>query len=151
MDADNMQGDRVVRHCTEWSECDVTGGGCCRIGLFGGKPSLGTCMNACRQRKPVQGDEAVDEPAPAPVPRSMLSKAISYIKAEVSAVTSTITDDEVAARLDACRSCSSLTPSKEQGQVGWCNSCGCGQGRRAELTVKSRMPAATCPLNRWPR
>ncbi len=29
--------------CRHWINCGVIGGGCCRLGRYGGKPSLGTC------------------------------------------------------------------------------------------------------------
>ena len=29
--------------CRHWHDCGIIGGGCCRIGRYGGKPSLGTC------------------------------------------------------------------------------------------------------------
>lgn len=33
--------------CKYWSNCNVTGGGCCSLNLFGGKPSTGVCLTAC--------------------------------------------------------------------------------------------------------
>ncbi len=30
-------------HCIHWKDCKVTGGGCCALGRFGGKPSHGIC------------------------------------------------------------------------------------------------------------
>jgi hypothetical protein len=32
--------------CEHWAACGVRGGGCCGLGLYGGRPSLGTCQ-AC--------------------------------------------------------------------------------------------------------
>ena len=29
--------------CRHWYACGILGGGCCRQGRYGGKPSLGTC------------------------------------------------------------------------------------------------------------
>lgn len=81
--------------------------------------------------------------------KSFLSKAISYAKAEVSLLTQFISEEDVRKRLDACQGCSNLKPSREPGQLGWCGACGCGKNARAELTVKVRMPAATCPLGKW--
>lgn len=51
-------------------------------------------------------------------------------------------------RLAACRAC----PHREEvpGEGEFCTQCGCGRRRRAELTVKTSMPAAKCPLGKWP-
>ncbi len=91
-----------------------------------------------------------NEPVEAPPEKSFLQKAVSYVKAEVSLITSFIGEEEVRQRLEACRTCSHLEPSKQDGQLGWCTACGCGKKARAELTIKGRMPAATCPKGRWP-
>jgi hypothetical protein len=85
-----------------------------------------------------------------PAPKSLVEKAVSYVKAEVSNVVSSIPEETVSLRLAECRQCPSLKPSPMEGEVGWCSSCGCGQNPRAELTVKAKMPAATCPKNKWP-
>jgi hypothetical protein len=133
-------------NCKHWSDCRVRGGGCCALGLYGGKPSEGTCTRACKKRDPV----GVDEPSPESQPLSFVSKAVSYVRAEVSLLTQFIPESKVEERLDACRACPSLKPSTEPDQFGWCGACGCGKNKRAELTVKARMPAATCPKKLWP-
>jgi len=78
----------------------------------------------------------------------LLSKAMSWAKAEMSAIISKLPDDKYEARMSACRACNSLDPLPEP-QVGYCKACGCGRSARAELTVKGRMPGARCPLKRW--
>jgi len=35
--------------CRYWKDCDITGGGCCRIKAFD-RPSYGTCANCSRRR-----------------------------------------------------------------------------------------------------
>jgi hypothetical protein len=85
-----------------------------------------------------------------PQRQNLLQKAVSYVKAEVSAIVSSISDGDVERRLEACRNCPQLMMSPKEGEVGWCKACGCGNGGRAELTVKTKMPAAKCPLNKWP-
>lgn len=40
----NLQTD-----CKHWSECGVNGGGCCGLGLYGGRPSRGVCL-ICKSR-----------------------------------------------------------------------------------------------------
>lgn len=131
--------------CDNWSECAVKGGGCCALGLYGGKPSYGICTKACPQRVVTLG---IPEK---PEKKSIISKAISYLKAEASAIISSIPDDEKVARLDACKNCEHLQKSDKEGELGWCKACGCGQNRRAELTIKATMPAATCPKGKWPK
>lgn len=152
-------GDLVNEICDHWSDCGVKGGGCCAKNLYGGRPSLGICTRSCSSRVvgltirkseiPDQLEQEAENQAPMEAP-SLLSKAISYAKAEISRFTQTITEAEIAARIDMCRSCSKLVKSTEDGKIGWCDSCGCGKAARAELTIKATMPAATCPLNKWP-
>jgi len=33
--------------------------------------------------------------------------------------------------------------------LGFCTKCGCGANPRAQLTVKLKLPATSCPLNKW--
>ena len=33
--------------------------------------------------------------------------------------------------------------------LGFCTKCGCGANPRAQLTVKLRLPATSCPLDKW--
>ena len=33
--------------CKHWSDCGVNRGGCCAKGLYGGRPSAGTCLKVC--------------------------------------------------------------------------------------------------------
>jgi hypothetical protein len=35
--------------CKHWKDCDIQGGGCCSLGLYGGQPSLGIC-NRCEKK-----------------------------------------------------------------------------------------------------
>lgn len=82
--------------------------------------------------------------------RSLMAKAFDWAKAEASLLTQgPLPDDAYAARVAACRACDQFDP-REAPQVGWCKACGCGQNARAEMTIKGRMPAANCPLDKWP-
>lgn len=56
--------------CIEWSECGVNGGGCCRRGLFGGKPSFGICVNHCDL---YAGPKDILPPAPPAEPIAVVS------------------------------------------------------------------------------
>lgn len=77
----------------------------------------------------------------------LIAKAASWIKAEASRVLEgDLPEDQYQARLKACRACPKL---KAGDPVGWCGACGCGTRRRAELSIKAKMPKATCPLKKW--
>jgi len=82
---------------------------------------------------------------PKPVP-SIAARAMSWAKAEASAIVGEITQDEIDARISACLACE----HRDAGEpVGWCKRCGCGRSHAAELSRKARLPAATCPAGRW--
>lgn len=82
---------------------------------------------------------------PAPVP-SIAARAVSWARAEASALVQSLTDQQVEARIAACLACE----HREAGDpVGWCKRCGCGRSPAAELSRKARLPASTCPANRW--
>lgn len=84
------------------------------------------------------------------VPLTPAQKALSYVKAEVSlALKGPVPKEQWIRRLETCNACENLDRSEAEGELGWCNKCGCGRAARAELTVKGRMPAATCPYHLW--
>ena len=89
-----------------------------------------------------------DHPCPEdPATPGPLAKAVSWIRAEASRVLEgDVPEDQYQARLEACRACPKLKPSSP---LGHCGACGCGTRRRAELTIKAKMPRATCPLGKW--
>lgn len=89
-----------------------------------------------------------DHPCPGePEQPGRLAKVLRWLKAEASTVLEgELPEDKYQARLEACRSCDRLKPGQP---LGWCGACGCGTRRRAELTIKAKMPAATCPLGLW--
>jgi hypothetical protein len=81
---------------------------------------------------------------------SLWEKAKSWLKAEASVITDgKLADEHYNARIEMCRSCEHLD-ARPAPAVGFCKACGCGNNARAELTVKGRMPAATCPKGKWP-
>lgn len=89
-----------------------------------------------------------DHPCPEdPATPGPLAKAVSWVKAEASRVLEgDVPEDQYQARLEACRACPKL---KAGNPVGWCSACGCGTRGRAELSIKAKMPRATCPLGKW--
>lgn len=81
------------------------------------------------------------------------AKLASYAAAEASLFSQGPVSDAVfAARTgpDGCGSCERRRESPRD-PIGFCGECGCGTAIRAALTIKGRMPAATCPLDppRW--
>lgn len=96
---------------------------------------------------------APSKPATAePEKKGLLSKAVSWVKAEASLVTQgPLTDEAYGLRISQCLACDSLDRHPDPDKVGWCKSCGCGRKGRAELTVKGRMPKSTCPKGKWPK
>jgi hypothetical protein len=84
---------------------------------------------------------------PKPVP-SLTARAVSWAKAEASGILSSISEEQIESRLAACLACEHRERS-EADPVGFCTRCGCGRSPAAALTRKARLPAATCPANRW--
>tara|TARA_R100000655_G_scaffold11743_2_gene26994 strand:+ start:1810 stop:2208 length:399 start_codon:yes stop_codon:yes gene_type:complete len=77
-----------------------------------------------------------------------LQKIKQYAKAEASLLLNGAVDEEIyEARISLCGSCEHLIASNDP--VGHCNECGCGTRKRAGLTIKCKMPEATCPKNKW--
>lgn len=121
---------------------------------YGDRPSPGVCA-ICSwyegpERPPLVQVTVPEPPKPVRKP-GFLRKAASYLKAEASMlVNGPVGEDEYMARVAECLKCPQLQKSVEPEQMGWCKACGCGQARRAELTVKARMPKAKCPAGLWP-
>lgn len=127
--------------CPNWSDCGVPNGGCCAARRYGGNPSHGVC-GVCLT---IQATEAA---AGAQSDPGLFAKAVSFAKAQASALFAEVSDPEQRQRLDACRSCEALKPLPAP-QVGHCLACGCGDSALAELTAKAKLPAATCPKGKW--
>lgn len=79
--------------------------------------------------------------------KSLLEKTASYLKAEASVITQSISLEQIEARKQACADCESC--DKQSDDNWYCNSCGCPKWERSKLQNKWRMPAVTCPLNKW--
>jgi len=79
--------------------------------------------------------------------RGVVQKAVEYAKAESSRLVWSLPLPQIDARREACASCESM----EDDQGNWyCKSCGCPKWDRSRLQVKWEMPAARCPLGKWP-
>jgi len=77
-----------------------------------------------------------------------LKKVASYVKAEASGLVGSVSLPVLGQRQGACESCESLKIVKSD--EWYCKSCGCPEWERSRLQVKWEMPAATCPLAKWP-
>jgi hypothetical protein len=143
-------------------KCDhYIDGKCCfelAVAVYGETPSSGICMSLCPHLT-INGEKAARpkekefqaSQSKTVVKKSLVEKGASWTKAEVSKLLKgSVSEEELEARLSACRGCSELDRSSNPDEIGWCKACGCGKWKRAELTVKGQMPAATCPLGKWP-
>lgn len=91
-------------------------------------------------------------PAQATEEKGLLSKAVSWAKAEASLlIQGPLPDADYEHRIAQCLACPMLDRHPDQNKIGWCKACGCGRKDRAELTVKGRMPKSTCPKGKWPK
>ena len=95
------------------------------------------------QQDPTSGELVVESGEPMTLPQ----KAAQYVKAEVSGLVSSVALPVVEARKAACFGCKSMDAD---GDKWYCKSCGCPKWERSRLQVKWEMPAATCPLGKWP-
>ena len=74
-----------------------------------------------------------------------------YVRAEVS----NIEQGPVALpvyeeRKKICGECPKrMFPEGYSDPLGFCTECGCGANPRAQLTVKLKLPATSCPLGKW--
>ena len=78
----------------------------------------------------------------------LVQKAVEYAKAEASALVKDVPLPQLQARMEACAACESR---EVDGGAWYCKSCGCPKWERSRLQVKWEMPAATCPLGKWPQ
>ena len=90
-----------------------------------------------------------DEPQPKAKKRGLAKRATAWAKAEASLrLEGPVLPQVFEARAASCRGC----PAREEhpdDPIGYCKECGCGHSPRARLSVKLRMPAATCPREIW--
>ena len=78
----------------------------------------------------------------------LVEKAVEYAKAEASALVKGVPLPQLQGRMEACATCESR---EVDGGAWYCKSCGCPKWERSKLQVKWEMPAATCPLGKWPQ
>lgn len=129
--------------CDSWKDCGVRQGGCCQLGLYGGRPSLGVCAK-CDHRT-VDGVKPV---------KSQFELIKKYARVEITQVMQGFASPaDAAARLAICIACPERAVEHkgvtDSGGVGYCTKCGCGNNPRALLTVKVTLAGVECPLLKW--
>ena len=83
-------------------------------------------------------------------PDSLALKALQYAKAEASRVLhGPVSLEVIGQRKAACEGCEGCD-KRAEGEW-YCDRCGCPKWKRSQLQVKWEMPAATCPLGKWPQ
>lgn len=81
--------------------------------------------------------------------QNIFLKAASYLKAEASKLVSGPVElPIIEARRAACDGCEGCDKKSEE--EWYCDKCGCPKWDRSRLQVKWEMPAASCPLGKWP-
>jgi hypothetical protein len=126
--------------CFWWSE------GLCRHPKIGGGDAPESRCSECNSMKLV----GVTVERTAPHKQGLVAKGLSWVKAEASLLScGPVAHDVLVARLETCNACTKLKRVDEEGKLGYCTRCGCGENRRSELTVKATMPLAKCPLALW--
>jgi hypothetical protein len=75
----------------------------------------------------------------------------SYIRAEVSNIEQgPVSLPVYEERKKICGECPKrMFPEGYSDPLGFCTECGCGANPRAQLTVKLKLPATSCPLGKW--
>ena len=74
-----------------------------------------------------------------------------YLRAEVSNIEQgPVSLPVYEERKKICGDCPKrMFPEGYSDPLGFCTECGCGANPRAQLTVKLKLPATSCPLGKW--
>lgn len=151
-----------MKICDHWQDCGVQGGGCCAAGHWE-KPSFGMCKTNCKHRiiDGVPQTTKITTQARTKLELSRIaaiaetkSQALAYAAAELTHATKgPASAADAAARLAICMACEHRAVEykgmKDEGGVGYCTKCGCGNNPRAMLTVKVTLAGVECPLAKW--
>ena len=86
--------------------------------------------------------------------KSNIELAKDYAAAELTHATQgPASESDAAARLAICMACEhravTYKEQTDENAVGWCTKCGCGNNKRALLTVKVTLAGVECPLAKW--
>lgn len=107
--------------CIHWSDCNVSGGGCCAEQRFGGMPSIGVC-EICEHRKSADG--------------TGIGKLIRAVPKIVTALTISADTPQSQGRLQICETCDYYKNAR-------CMKCGC------IMSLKTRLEREHCPIGKW--
>lgn len=134
-------------NCKHWKDCGSSDGGICTAGVFE-RPSHGVCNKLCIYNTSIDGHKTTEGIKKQPLHKRVLRKVKAYVDAEKSLATLGEVDEKIyVARIQVCLGCEHLKQTYDE--VGHCGACGCGISKRAALTVKGKMPRATCPKDLW--
>jgi hypothetical protein len=126
--------------CKHWTECGVNGGGCCSLGLFGGRPSVGTCGHCEHNANAV----APFLKSPAPPSASSVAQTIAHGAAGLVKAALGIgraDDATIDRRRGVCGTCDQAV--MVLGVLEKCRACGCG------IVPKTANADEVCPLGKW--
>ena len=134
-------------NCEHWSDCGISGGGCCGIKKFGAKPSRGVCLTICKlnaeqeytfpKTKVAGDDEAKSNCSSCSKVKGLkrlLQGSASLLKAELGI--DAADEATMAKRKATCLACNSY-------DFGVCNDCGCF------CAAKVKLKSEACPQGKW--
>lgn len=118
------------------------------IGNVNPNPTIESC-NMCPANTTKENYALVDGFDYSTIKTRLFEKIIMYWKAESSLIIEGSVSNRIfQQRMDTCKSCEHLVETSDE--VGHCGVCGCGiKSKRAGLTIKGKMPKATCAKNKW--
>ena len=110
-------------------------------------PTLEELKQILIQRKLKAKQESIPQ-------KSQVELAKQYATAELTHATQgPASEADAAARLAICMACEhravTYKEQTDENGVGWCTKCGCGNNKRALLTVKVTLAGVECPLAKW--
>ena len=85
------------------------------------------------------------------MPRLTPKNIYSYLRAEYSNIQQgPVSLPVYEERKKVCGACPHrMFPDGYHDPLGFCTKCGCGANPRAQLTVKLKLPATSCPIGKW--
>lgn len=124
-------------NCALWqSNPSTTGGGICKAGHFGGKPTYGVCRSVCTKREP-----CADMPPISKQARNFAGALGRAAAAFLAPRKPLLVPTEIRkAREQICKSCDKR---EMRTRIAYCQECGC------PLMAKVRAATESCPLGKW--
>tara|TARA_R100000808_G_scaffold9265_1_gene25506 strand:+ start:523 stop:1731 length:1209 start_codon:yes stop_codon:yes gene_type:complete len=135
--------------CKYWSRGNAEDGGLCQLGLFGGSPSFGVCINHCdKYHGPKLTSQQILEetekglgflPKTKGLAEAVKRQGARLMKGQPLAVSG----DEAERRWNICKACPTGQFQPKGDSKGSCKVCGCGMHR------KVRWASEWCPDGHW--